>query len=36
MAALEKKAGLPRGGARDDVRLLRYTVDKHVERADES
>jgi hypothetical protein len=36
MAALEKKAGLPHGRGRDGVRLLRYTVDKHVARADVS
>jgi hypothetical protein len=33
MAALEKKAGFPTGRSRDDIRLLRYTVVKHVDRA---
>jgi AmmeMemoRadiSam system protein A len=39
MAALERKAGLRPSfscRARDDVRLLRYTVDKHVARAEGS
>jgi AmmeMemoRadiSam system protein A len=31
MAALEKKAGFPSGRARSDVRLFRYTVEKHVD-----
>ncbi len=33
MAALEKKAGFSAGRSRDDIRLLRYTVVKHADRA---
>lgn len=34
MDALEKKAGFPKGRSRNDVRLFRYTVEKHVDEAE--
>lgn len=33
LRALKRKAGLPADAWSDDIRLLRYTVEKHVERA---